>query len=667
MRIDRLVIRGVQSIADEVELDELGAMNILVGPNGAGKSAVLRALALTLGGDGQNRPHWVRRGEAEAVVSVTIRFATPNEAPPDRDWVVHAVGPSGQSLGLQNLPPVEQIFQAVGEPWTATWTWRLGRGPQPAAVTLASAAIGQWELDVQSGQTITMPGSTMTAPSAAFYRPMDAWWRTIIGQHLRWVYIPAFRAVPRREQPQLSSGTSAAGQGLASRLMHLMASDEPAERQRFGDIQRIFREVTGFNLWPASPGGTNEIQLTVAEGESPDAPRFPLVDSGSGLENFAAYLIHILEQGSPVVGLEEPESHLHPGAQRQLWQWLVNWATRDGPQFFITTHSAIPDALIAHPDTRIFVVTRPPARGTTIVVRRPPTSRPEWRVLGYGAGEWIGADGVVLVEGDSDADIVQAWLRRKTPDRWLRVLPVEGKPNAVAAAHAKAFAQLGIPYAVLVDESGDPRAATNPDEPPIFRLDRHEIENYLLVAEALAEALRTERDKVERCLQALYEKEGPRAWSEGFWQTLNLSLSTDERRRHTTKLAEAVAITDFPLGRERLEELAAQAVEWVLAERNEFKKRIVKLRIRQHLAAHSDAFWARWRDNPASVVRGKEVLRAVRKSLAPNLPDAVLIERLLGQCQIPVPEPLDRLMSYMKKQWESGKCNLERDSAASET
>ncbi|MCS7264713.1 MAG: ATP-binding protein [Armatimonadetes bacterium] len=66
-----------------------------------------------------------------------------------------------------------------------------------------------------------------------------------------------------------------------------------------------------------------------------------LVNEGFGVNQLAFLLSKSLRSDVRLVGIEEPEIHLHPSAQRKLAQELVRIKTEENKHFIITTHSEV--------------------------------------------------------------------------------------------------------------------------------------------------------------------------------------------------------------------------------------------------------------------------------------------------------------------------------------
>jgi predicted ATPase len=170
-------------------------------------------------------------------------------------------------------------------------------------------------------------------------------------------------------------------------------------------------------------------QLIIDDGSATD-----LESKGDGIKSLAAIsLMRAAKTSSKtlVVAIEEPESHLHPGAVRQLAQIIQEMANEH--QVIITTHSPL---LIARNavDANI-IVSKSKAR--------PATSIAEIRSsLGVHVSDNLAhAEHVILVEGETDAQILEALFRHRS--NVFQTLIKEGK---VAFEHMGGAAN--VPYKI---------------------------------------------------------------------------------------------------------------------------------------------------------------------------------------------------------------------------
>lgn len=627
-RIERLEIAAVQSI-ESVVLDDVGALNLLVGRNGSGKSSVLRALSMTLGGNVNDRPNWVRDGQSEAQVNVTVGVSREDVAPHWQTITAQVPGRNPPQSVRVGLPPWNEVVSALGTVTALLYEWRVPRSNNNSANTLVGVKVGQFPWPEWTfNNAWDLPGTNVNLPAGQYQPLFLSMWNTFFPAN-RWTYIPPFREVQRIEPADLGNASTARGERLANTLVRLRESRNADERALFEQIRSTFRDVVGMDIYATTVG--SNLQLVVSDGDS--GHRLPLVDSGSGLENFAGYVIHILDNRSTIIGLEEPESHLHPKAQRDMWRWILKWA-KSGHQLFVATHSALPDEVLADEDVRLYVVDRSNPSRTTTIVRKSTEGVAHWPELGYSAAEWIGTDGLVIVEGESDVAIIARWLRKLRPERWYRVLRASGKGPAVAAGQAGAFGQLWIPFVAVVDRDGRPHIRKGSNH--VHVLERYEIENFLLDAQELAKATGNNVERARDGLESECRRLGPEAWARGFWDSVTLGITNEERKAWTEALAGEVELSSFPLSSGQLKKFAEHATDLFLNGRETlFRRTGVQDVLAVTLQTSTDEFWRAWQADPTAVIPGKEVLASLRTRLHPTMSHSQLVDGLIEQLSPP--------------------------------
>ena len=137
-----------------------------------------------------------------------------------------------------------------------------------------------------------------------------------------------------------------------------------------------------------------------------------LVNMGGGVEQLLVLGSLLINQRTACILWEEPESHLHPGAQEVLLDQLE--ALVGDSKGFLTTQSPV----FIRPSSKIAVhtVTNPDgksARGKTL---SEDDLQQAAAVIGSRPGHLAQADIVLYVEGKSGAGIVKEWLK-KWPER----------------------------------------------------------------------------------------------------------------------------------------------------------------------------------------------------------------------------------------------------------
>lgn len=214
-----------------------------------------------------------------------------------------------------------------------------------------------------------------------------------------------------------------------------------------------------------------------------------LKDLGTGVEQLLLTLVVELTEAPPfLLVVEEPETNLHPAAQRALLGLLKDWA--NDRQIVAATHS--PVMLDWSPGgDRLWHVTR--QRGTSRVepVREDPSAL--LNSLGVRLSDVFSADRVLVVEGASDEDVLEAWFPEVLRNPNVAVLHGGGGDSA---RHADRLAEwlasvdrIGLRQVLYLrdrDELSQAAFERLQNSRTVGVLARRELENYLLDPVALA-------------------------------------------------------------------------------------------------------------------------------------------------------------------------------------
>jgi len=213
---------------------------------------------------------------------------------------------------------------------------------------------------------------------------------------------------------------------------------------------------------------------------------------GTGVEQlFMTIVVGVTQPAASIVVIEEPETNLHPGAQRALLTQLREWAS--DRLFILSTHSPVflDRAPLA---STVFLVER--AQGVSTV--RPLTNEPSEALtaLGVRLSDVLSADRLLIVEGDPDREILTAWFPALMADPRMEVVLGHGSDLArfadVFSSWLHEVDRLeGRRMLYLRDRDEVPSAVLSQLEAAsqvhVWR--RRELENYLLEPEAITKAL----------------------------------------------------------------------------------------------------------------------------------------------------------------------------------
>jgi predicted ATPase len=305
--------------------------------------------------------------------------------------------------------------------------------------------------------------------------------------------------IPFQENQKLEQD----GSNLAQVLATVLARD----RRKFDAIERFLLGAAPElgTLQTPRIGGNDEI------GFVSDAGLFThLHEMGGGVEQLLMVATVLLTTPeTSTLFLEEPESHLHPGALRFLLDQLAS----KGRQVFVTSHS--PVLLNAVPQQKVFKVTYSDRR-TNITPVKSDSLGELLGEIGARNSDVLLSDAVLFVEGPSDEETLLAWsdiLLQPLGGRNVTILHMEGgqyaeqkgPPRADVLKHISEAAP--VPHLFLFDrDERDQEELTRLAkllEGHCHILARRELENYLLIPRRILEVLRSKCPKGDEREQKL--------------------------------------------------------------------------------------------------------------------------------------------------------------------
>lgn len=244
----------------------------------------------------------------------------------------------------------------------------------------------------------------------------------------------------------------------------------------------------------------SEVVVTSIAFETPDPKLLiKLVEMGGGVEQLLmmATVLETTSRDCPLF-LEEPESHLHPGAQRYLLEHLAT----SGRQVFITTHSPlfVNSTNDEHRVYRFHIDQGIAKIGKAV---HPSDLSATLRDLGARNSDLLFSDAVLFVEGTSDQVVIEELslkLGFTLSEQGISILSLGGTLDirTTGPVRIKLLNEIAqesqIPYLLVVDRDHRlPSEVTDLKQrlkDTVHVLERRELENYLLVSHAILDALR---------------------------------------------------------------------------------------------------------------------------------------------------------------------------------
>lgn len=481
MRLARLQLRNFRCF-ESLDLD-LAQTTVLVGANDTGKSTILEAVRFLLGGDpgiGEGESLRRRGMSADQVVSVVGSFEDliPEELTaygPAAPGGVLRMGQSSRSSGLRLVMEASDLPALIAALDESRWKAAFGEGALVDGLFL-DGPLGYvddglvWvDLVVQGlasaghlsifelfdyGQvvtTISLGGMHDTAWSAhAVLRPLIR------------------RKLLSRVDPRFLDGLSMVNDSAADLLAEIDGKHS-ASLRRSSKYHGV-RWRGNLEPWDVVDTLVEGILGEVLRDDSADKGSVTRIDSLSpgarrtlaiaALDLYRDPSLWALEseEGARTLAIlliEEPETGLHPAAQRTLARSLREWATY-GLQLIVVTHSpAFVNA--AEPAAVRLARVEPAADAEAGLVRSvvQPADLAEIRdSLGVEPADILLARRFVIVEGKSDQIILDIWARRLGID--LRAVGVQlvaggGSSTADQIARFLNLAYEGADFVVVLD------------------------------------------------------------------------------------------------------------------------------------------------------------------------------------------------------------------------
>lgn len=160
-------------------------------------------------------------------------------------------------------------------------------------------------------------------------------------------YFPPHRSLANRVAGVAQTAPTELGENTAAlhTVLHWFHHRKIREQQRTGnknEVDRVDEWLTRVGFGPASdreePTYGNG-QVSAVFNDSETGYETPFIDGGFGGVNFAPILLEGYSFRDGVLIIEEPEISLHPAAQADVFDFMVEMATERNHQVLFTSHS----------------------------------------------------------------------------------------------------------------------------------------------------------------------------------------------------------------------------------------------------------------------------------------------------------------------------------------
>jgi len=400
VHISGFQVQNYKSFADSNALSFTPGFNVIVGQNNVGKTALLQAMGLRQ----PSQPHrslvTIPRAdvppppqslfhatfEVEAAeLDIIFKYSTST-------FLVPIVGGETPSAAMH------RFLTTIGATCTIQVTFQ---GESSGGGKLLSSEAWTHHYDlllqvtysreagifVEGGVAGTYPGGPYLSPQVA-----DALRSRIYG----------FRA-ERFNVGQSPTGTNSVLAPDASNLPEVLhnLTANPVRFNAYCDaVRTVFPQIQQVTIPLISQAGARILLWTDDPRLGRDDLALPLTESGTGVGQVLAILYVVLNSpDSRIILVDEPQSFLHPGAIRKLFEIM-----RQHPQhqYIVTTHS--PTAITAAEPTTLFLVKKEGATSAVESVDLAQTdhTRMYLRDIGARLSDVFGADAILWVEGPTE-------------------------------------------------------------------------------------------------------------------------------------------------------------------------------------------------------------------------------------------------------------------------
>jgi predicted ATPase len=328
-RIEALSVRNYRALQD-LKLQDLTPLTVFVGPNGSGKSTVFDVFAflaecfsvgLRQAWDKRGRFRELRSRGADGPIVLELKYRERPDLPLITYHLAIDEGPKGPYVAEEWL---QWRRQQRGRPFRFL-EFREGAG-RVVSGEMPDEQDHRIEEALDSAEMLAVN----TLGQFARHPRVSALRRFITGWYLSYLTADYTRSVPEAGAQEKLSAT---GDNLPNVIQYLKEQHEERLDQIFRTLtQRVPRLERVDSEFLAD--GRLLLQIKDAPFERPVLAKF----ASDGTLKMLAYLTVLYDpEPAPLIGIEEPENHLHPRLLPELAEECREAAARS--QLMVTTHS----------------------------------------------------------------------------------------------------------------------------------------------------------------------------------------------------------------------------------------------------------------------------------------------------------------------------------------
>jgi len=392
MNITKIVVKNFRSFDKEgIELVSPDKINLLIGKNNCGKSNVLRFLNLLgsreLHNSFNNFDYGVERGFSELPITVDDH-RNYSEKTPFQFSVYLEPSKNLKDLTLDkiNLDKIYVTYEL----------WKTNNGYSLKSIDSFVSQISENEIRIFEEANMRLrggsSGGTIVQARERVARTLRVTSEVVFP---RVEYLSEFRK-PTENKP------------LRVKLNEIVNPDyrhqENLKKKEL--LCSYFKNVFDFEVDVKIPDLDKEIELTI------NGKQTPLSSLGSGLQEIVLIAFTIVTTDAEIICIDEPELHLHPGAQRELL-YLAS-EIKDKVFFFATHSNHFLDYEV--PNKKVYQLTKDGDHTKISLASTQENYIDVLDDLGIRASEIYQTNGIIWVEGPSDRVYIKKWIELLEPD-----------------------------------------------------------------------------------------------------------------------------------------------------------------------------------------------------------------------------------------------------------
>ncbi len=362
--------------------------------------------------------------------------------------------------------------------------------------------------------------------------------KRLITQSLEsWRFAAPFRKPDLEAPPAHIDKMSESGDNLIRALESLRSSPRYDVFDQISDAYvDIMENVTDLRI-EYDPATSNRYTIIVEEDGFEE--RFKASEISSGSLEILVLLtrLYSASEETDLLAIEEPELHLHPGAEKKIFDIITNLLGAQGPQIIVTTHSEV-----FVDESRVDNIITVKREKDTELRGVQAQEGNYLDILGYNNSDLVQSDAVAFVEGRSDKVILEQMsqiLGKPLSEHGIEL--VVGRGDQIkrdAEPITRVLEQLGIPYLFLFDSDGeDPDKKTvdlkkelSVSPSKIHVLEKYSIESYLISSPgAIASSINSDVGSVREFIDQNYYGGNPSGVLKDLYQE---NLGTGYNKEH---------------------------------------------------------------------------------------------------------------------------------------